>query len=398
MQSLKMCNNIILNFLLILAFLFSFSGICQSQNSDLEARTSQSEISYKEQQFQNYLEEIYKKHKIPAVAAAVITSQGIMSKGVYGVRSLDSDEVVTLEDRFHIGSNTKAMTGYLAGLLVDEDLIQWNSKILDIFPEFKQKAKKAYASITLRDLLSHRAGILPFKSGADFEQVPDFEGTATQKRKLFSEWLLQQESLDLDARGFTYSNAGYCIAAAALEKVSQTSWEHLIQNKLFDPLELDGQVGWPAQNNAHQPLGHWIRSGKLVPHDPHDEYQLPDIISPAGNINMSILDYANWLQTILQGIRGEDTIVKSSTNNFLLYGNMEFSPYSMGWGSSKRNGLTISSHDGSAGTFYCHAVVIKELDLAIVVFANCMTPDTSKGLHEFRQKIVEMYKMDRKEK
>ena len=67
------------------------------------------------------------------------------------------------------------------------------------------------------------------------------------------------------------------------------------------------------------------------------------------------------------------------------------SPYSIGWGSSKRNGLTISSHDGSAGTFYCHAFIVKELDLAIALMANSATPDTIRGLHLLREQIIDLY-------
>ncbi len=233
-------------------------------------------------------------------------------------------------------------------------------------------------------------------SGADFDKVPEFDGSATKIRKDFTLWLLQQRPVDIGTRGFTYSNAGYCIAAAMLEKVSETPWELLIQEELFGPLKIDGQIHWPAKNDNDQPWGHWIRGGQLVPHDLHDEYQLPEILRPAGDINMSILDYAKWLETLLKGIQGQDTILTSSTCQFLLYGNMEFSPYSMGWGSAVRDGLTISSHDGSAGTFYCFAVVIKELDLAVAIFANCTTPDTAEALHEFSRKIIDKYKNDKR--
>lgn len=342
-------------------------------------------------EFQELLVNTQKDFFIPGLAGVAVTSKGIIWKGVSGVRRLGSSESITLQDRFHIGSNTKAMTGFMAGTLVEQKLIDWETKILDVFPQYRPEANKAYFAATLRDVLSHRAGILPFKHAADFERLPDFSGSDSEIREAFAAWLFKQKPVAMEAQGFTYSNAGYTVAAAALEKVSGKSWEQLIKEDLFKPLGIDGRNGWPAFEDEEQPWGHWMEDGKLQPHDPHGEYQLPGILAPAGDINMSVLDYAKYLQTLLSGISGEDTIIRSSTCHFLLYTNIDFSPYSIGWGSSKRNGLTISSHDGSAGTFYCHAFIVKELDLAIALMANSATQETVRGLHSLREKIVKLY-------
>ncbi len=203
MRNLSLFDRKFYKALVILVFLFLFSSHCQNQDSVSDIGISKIDTSFKEVEFLKYLKDTHKKNRIPGVAAAVLTSQGIEAKGVLGVRSVDSDELITFEDRFHIGSNTKAMTGFLAGILVDKNLIQWTSKILDVFPEFRAEAKKAYSTITLRDVLSHRAGILPFKSQADFTVVPEFEGSATKIRKDFTSWLLQQEPVDIETQGFT---------------------------------------------------------------------------------------------------------------------------------------------------------------------------------------------------
>ena len=379
--------------LLFVPILFFCQCHSQGQTTDQEHSLNISPLS--ETEFQKYIRTTQEKYDIPGIAAVVVRSTGIVQKGVAGKRRLGFGQGITINDRFHIGSNTKAMTGFLAGLLVEKKLLEWNTKVLEVFPQFRDTAKDAYASVTLRDVLSHRAGILPFKSPAEFIPLPEFAGSAREKRKSFTEWLLQQNPVPLESTGYAYSNAGYCVAASMLEEVAETSWEALMLEELFKPLGINGQFQWPAKQNNRQPWGHWIQDGQLVPHDPNDDYQLPEIIRPAGDISMSVLDYAKWLETLLKGIGGEDTIITSSTCRFLLYGNMEFSSYSIGWGSLKSEGLTISAHDGSAGTFYCHALVAKELDLAIALLANAATQRVSEGLRSLSQTILKKYKSHR---
>ena len=164
------------------------------------------------------------------------------------------------------------------------------------------------------------------------------------------------------------------------------------KKELFEPLNIDGRHRWPASQDKNQPWGHWIQEGDIQPHNPQDDFRLPPIIVPAGDVNMSIIDYGKWLQMLLSGIKGKETLVKPSTARFLLFGNMEFSSYSMGWGNVKSNGLTYGIHNGSAGTFFCHAVLIRELDLGVSLMANSATQDTIQGLNSLRQKIVNIYK------
>ena len=203
---------------------------------------------------------------------------------------------------------------------------------------------------------------------------------------------MKVDPVELGPRGFTYSNAGYAVAGAMLEKASGRSWEDLMRDEIFIPFGIDGRVGWPAAEEENQPWGHWMRMGKLIPHDPHDEYQIPEIIYPGGNINMSIRDYGKWLQALLRGLKDGDENLKASIYKFLLSANREFSSYAMGWGIHEEDGLSINAHDGSAGTFYCHAVVIRELDLGLAVMTNSAAPKVIEGVHTLGRRIIQSRK------
>lgn len=117
---------------------------------------------------------------------------------------------------------------------------------------------------------------------------------------------------------YTYSNAGYAIAASMIEKVTGKQWENLIQDLLFEPLDIHVSFGWPASTDKNQPWGHCIlpKDSILTSHPPDDEYKIDEIINPAGNYSMSIKDYTKILQLNLLGLNGVDTILKSATYNY----------------------------------------------------------------------------------
>lgn len=108
---------------------------------------------------QKTLDSLRTKYHLPALLAAVIEPGRI--RYVYaGVKRNDQGEPVRLTDYFHLGSDAKGITSFLAGKLIEQGKIHWDSKLLDVLPTLQGKALPAYTNITLADLLSHRAGIL----------------------------------------------------------------------------------------------------------------------------------------------------------------------------------------------------------------------------------------------
>jgi CubicO group peptidase (beta-lactamase class C family) len=344
--------------------------------------------------FARSLREFREEHGIPGIAAVVLTSESVLNIGVDGVRKLGCLDSIRLGDRFHLGSNAKAMTGFVAGSLVEKGLISWSTRILDVFPAFAEMARDVYRDKTLKDLLSHRARIIPFMSGTDFEGLPAFKGSLAEQREAFTGWLLQQEPADVDmTRGYQYSNAGYAIASAMLEKVSAKPWERLMVDELFEPLGINGEFGWPGYADGNQPWGHCYDadSQRICPVDPHGEYQFPDLCEAAGDVSMSIHDYAVFLQANLLGLNGRDTILKAKTYRFLHTCNDSAMQYSIGWDSGEIGGHKVSLHNGSAGTFYCTAVVFRDKDLALAIMTNAVRPGIDEAVAELSARLLRPY-------
>ena len=96
---------------------------------------------------------------IGSVAWALVHEGELVDVGAEGVTKAGGDVPVTVNSRFHIGSNTKAMTALLAGIAVDRGEIEWDSTIGEVLDGNGYDVPSAYASITLRRLLSHTGGV-----------------------------------------------------------------------------------------------------------------------------------------------------------------------------------------------------------------------------------------------
>lgn len=114
----------------------------------------------------------------PAVAYGVIRNDSIIALNVLGYRDIETKEKAQLSDYFHLGSVTKSFTALLAGRLVDEGKIDWETKFFDLFPELKEIANLAYYDMNLQQLLSHRARMINFKESEEtFSIIAEYEKT-----------------------------------------------------------------------------------------------------------------------------------------------------------------------------------------------------------------------------
>ncbi len=329
-------------------------------------------------------------YNIPELGYSVILSDKIIELKVLGFHRTDlrnENTRASYLDYFHLGSNTKAITGFVAATLVENNKIKWSTKFFDLFPSWKKSSNPAYYEITLADLLSHRAQIQPYTSGLEYQKLPKFNGDKSEQRRQFSKYLLSEKPVNNTDKIYSYSNAGYSIASLMLEKVSGKSWEQLTHQIMSKTLNIKIAFGWPNKHNTNQPFGHWVENDTLKPNLPSIEYNL-SLGEPAGDISMTLPDYSKFIQLNLQGLLGKDNILKSSTYNYLHFG---LNDYSIGWGNVKKNNIQLSEHSGSAGTFFCYTLLDKSNNVAYVVVTNSATQGTQEGVFKLLAKLRKKY-------
>ena len=305
---------------------------------------------------------------IPAVAAVHVSASGIESVAVDGVRRADRPTPVEPTDRFHIGSNTKAMTALLAALAVEDGALAWDTAAGEIFAGVPR-------SPTLRQLLTHSAGLPPYRDDEDLAAVPVTDGSPREQRAAFARFALSDASIFEAGTAHEYSNAGYAIAASMVESATDEAWEEGLTSGIFGPLGMDARVGWPALHGTDAPLGHRLVDGVLQPHDPAtDSYALAPWLRPAGDVSLSVGDYGTFLADQLAGLAGRGRLGSTAMYRSLHTADPsdeeDDTGYAPGWGVRETAEGPMSMHAGSAETFYAVVLLAPQLDRGIGVFAN----------------------------
>ncbi len=334
-----------------------------------------------------FADSIRKTYKIPEISYAVIDNKTTFEIAALGKHSAELSDTATLNDRFHIGSNTKAMTAFMIAKYVEKGQLKWTTKFFDLFPEWRTKSKADYLNITLQELLSHRAGIQPFQ-GENDPQIPEFKGTTQDKRNQFGRFVLTLEPAKIDAANpFIYSNAGYTLATLMAEKVTKQSWEQLIESVFNKNLKLNVKLSWPENQKLKDTWGHSFENGKLTPIPSTVDYHL-DFTEPAGDINIKLKDYIKFIQLNLAGLSGKNNYLKAETYTFIHKG---IENYAMGWYNIYEKKKELSTHSGTAGTYYSLVHIDRAKNKAYIIFTNSFNNDTQQGVRLLMRKLKENY-------
>jgi CubicO group peptidase (beta-lactamase class C family) len=245
------------------------------------------------------------------MAAAVLRGERIVAQGVAGVRRRGTAERVTLDDRFHLGSCTKAMTATLVAMLVEEGKLNWTTTLGELLAGTVKSMHPAWEKVTIRQVLAHRAGLPLEPDGLNpvigllrelMRPPRALPGTLPQQRlEIARQALSRPPKIPPDTK-YYYSNVGYVLAGAVLEQLTGRAWEELMRERLFQPLGLT-KGGFGAPGNAdktEQAWGHSQVLGKpLDPRSPAAE--LPLFYGPAGLAHMTVTDWAKFIALHLRG-------------------------------------------------------------------------------------------------
>ena len=318
----------------------------------------------------------------PAIATLIEIDGNVAAQAVVGNRALGHPELVTVDDRWHIGSCTKAFTATLIGTLVDGQVLSWDEPLESLLPTLAKSMDPAYRRITLRQLLSHTAGLPPLTNTVtDFPTaltvVKSVRGAPAQRMALARYYLSRPPASTAGA--FQYSNLGYVIAGAIAEAHTGKAWETLIHDRVLGPLGIqDVGFGPPGHSGKYdQPLGHGQISGRepLDPADPANDG--PAWLGPAGVISIGLKAWAVFAQDQLEGALGHGKLLKPATYRALQ------SPvtdnYAMGWGSWLDSDGTPKylTHEGSNG-FWVAAICIYPKQQTIILMATNFGGDVAK--------------------
>lgn len=311
------------------------------------------------------------------LAVAVVKDGQLLFARGYGVREVGGEDRVDARTRFAIGSTTKAMTAAAIGMLVDEGKVGWDDPVVDHLPWFQLRDPWVTREITVRDLLTHRAGL----GNADmlwYGRTAPTEEIIRALRDLDPAYSMRSS--------FIYQNIMYATAGALVEAVSGVPWTEFVTTRVFEPLGMEGTVALLSET-AGQP-------NVAVPHDRVDGRVVAignapvDPVAAAGSVWSSVEDMSRWLRMLLAGgvtADGERMLEESTVEELFHPQTMvpagQFYPtarltephwttYGLGWFQHDYRGHKLDFHTGSIDGMVAIAGLVRDEGLGVYVLAN----------------------------
>ena len=312
----------------------------------------------------------------PGVAVAIIKDDQVVLLKGYGLKELGKPGAVTPDTLFAIGSTTKAFTTAAMAMLVDEGKMSWDDPVRKHIEFFHLADPLADAAVTLRDLITHRTGLA---------RHDELWASAPWRRE---ELIRRIGFVPLDRpfrSAWQYQNLMFLTAGYAVERAAAMSWDDFIAQRIFTPLGMktaDTTVRVAEKAADHATPHGRIAEGRVVP----IRWRNIDNIGPAGSINASARDIAQWIRFQLNGgvVDGKRLI---SEKNFAEMHTQQMAirpedvgrnwnpdavemAYGMGWFLGEYRGVRLVNHGGAIDGFRTNITLVPKEHLGLVVMAN----------------------------
>ena len=341
-----------------------------------------------------------REFNVVGTAVVVVKDNKIVHMKGYGYKTSCKKDKVDENTLFAIASNSKAFTTAALAILVDEGMLSWKTKVVDIIPEFKMYNPYVTENFMIEDLLTHRSGLglgvgdlMFFPDGSNF--------TIDDIVKVFQYFKPTSQF----RTHFDYDNLLYSVAGEVIKRVSGKRWEDFVKEKIFTPLSMKNSYTnyYFIKDKNLTATPHSEVNGKIVPIN-HYVFSPDKINGAAGGIYSCVKDLSKWLILHLNdGKYGNGKSLFSEKNHrkmWTIHTVMDFKPdkryrthfvgYGLGWGLKDVSGNMMVSHTGGLPGFLSKTVLIPDIKLGIVVLTNT-SPGGGALFKAVTQTIIDRY-------
>ena len=366
--------------------------------------------------YTTYIEDAMERWLIPGAAVAIVQDGELVYAEGFGVHELGKDTPVTPDSLFLMGSMTKSVSDTLVASLVDDDFLDWDTHASEIWPDFKLADAEVTSQVTVRDLLSMRAGLR--------DGDPLWEGKALSAEELMA--ATAQAPLEgQPGERFVYDNVSMAVGTylgvlaadetAANEGRLFEAYADLMQARIFDPIGMTSATLYPLDEmvDHQQAWSHFM--GEAGQHEPAAVFLEGSIskegIIPAGGMAASANDIARYLITQLnQGVAPSGERVVSAENlsetwtpqgaaledffskvyfptSFVSERDTEVN-YGMGWFTGSYQGIPVLLDPGDERGFSNIMALLPDANIGMVILTNsetlpCARPMTLAAQYRF---------------
>lgn len=305
-------------------------------------------------------------HAAGMAVAVVVDGEVAIAEG-YGLRDVENEKPVTADTLFAIGSVTKSFTTFLLARLAEEGAFDWDDPVAELLPGFEMYDGYATQHLTPRDMVSHRSGL------PRHDMI--WYGDETTTRAEFVEklrWLEPNREL---REAWQYNNLMYLTSGYLAERLTGKSWEAALREQVLDPLGMrrtnfDTDV---SQQDADHAIPYIANDDSIQ----RLEFRPLRSAGPAGSINSSVNEMADWVRTHL----GEGELLSPAALAELHVPQMvipgvpvepHVSPgaYAMGWFVDTWRGHLRVNHGGNIDGFSALVTFFPRDGVGVVALTN----------------------------
>ena len=325
--------------------------------------------------WQYRLDTLSAKYGVPGASLGILTttrsgfSRTVVTSGVVSTRT---GVAATPDTLFQMGSISKVWTATLIMQLVEEGLLDLDSPVRNILPDFAVADAVATETVTTRHLLTHTSGI----DGDVF--IDGGRGDDCVERYVAS--LKSTVQLFAPGTDWSYCNTGFVIAGRIIEVLRGKSWDAVLRERIIEPLGLTKTTTLPEETALHRAaVGHVGAADDL---EQTPQFLIPRSMGPAGLINSTAEDLLLFAQ---DSMREDPILLQRSTHLAMLEERRQIGDVSsadiMGttWLLHNWGGVLAHGHNGGTLGQQSFLRVVPSCGLAVVLMANGGAMDALSG-------------------
>lgn len=324
--------------------------------------------------YEKELQGLMLRSQTPGAAVAIVKDSAVIYLKGFGVKTVNTHDSVNTETVFRLGSVSKCFAPILTGMLVEDHLLTWDDKITKYLPEFNLHSKEQTDQLQIKHVLSHTTG-LPYHAYTNLIE----EGTPlpTMLSKL-----REIDMIGNVGKVYAYQNVAYSLISEVVHKASGKTYEELMTEKIFKPLHMNNaSISYTdIMKNQDVALPHMHTRHGLMPSKISNTYYN---VAPAGGVNASISDMAQWIEAILGNRQNlvNDSILNvvftpvihapSKNHNFRKWVHPTGSFYALGWRVLYFKNDTLYYHGGYVNGYRSELAISRHDKIGVCILTNC---------------------------
>jgi len=321
---------------------------------------------------------------IPGISLAILNENGELYTLTDGVADEDTNDNVTKDTLFKVGSITKTFISMTILQLIQEGKLSFDDTLGELLPD-ESKILSGFNpdNITIRQLLTHTSLICSFTETSGWAEVMQYKPTYqwSTDELLYTVSPYSQSDCNSPGQTWHYSNTNYVLLGKIIEKLTGHTWGYEVEERFIKPLGLTN-THIPSEESTYfedlPNLAHGYINWQFETSPITDVTSInPTFTGSSGEIISTPTDLAKWVMAIAQGkVIDQDMLSKLvSLDSFV---STTYEGYFYSFGIMKIPGYNVAGHAGGHPGFDCTMQYIGGEDDVVAICSNRTYGDRQK--------------------